>query len=298
MKITADIIIKAGYGTHRLANVESLVVALYRFGAAYGLGRPHRAAHFLAQTAHESGGYRYDRELWGPTPAQIRYEGRKDLGNIIAGDGKRFLGRTAMQLTGRMNYTKFLNWCIRQGYTPPDFTADPDAVTSDPWEGLVPIWFWEDGWESVPSVRSLNDYADENNIEMISRRINGGLNGYADRLNWYTRFGLVMLGYGAAAVAEFQTFAGLERDGVSGPRTRAAIHSRLMNLGKDIADDPPDPIPEVSLPIPEPPPPRQPDDPGPPEPPEPKASAPKSWWERWTEKGAGGAPSLGFWDGR
>ena len=61
-------------------------------------------AQFLAQVMHESGGLRYVREIWGPTKAQARYEGRKDLGNTQPGDGKRFMGRDVIQVTGRANH--------------------------------------------------------------------------------------------------------------------------------------------------------------------------------------------------
>lgn len=71
----------------------------------YGIDTKARQAAFLAQIGHESGRLRYVRELWGPTPAQRRYEGRKDLGNTQPGDGKRFMGRGLIQVTGRANYT-------------------------------------------------------------------------------------------------------------------------------------------------------------------------------------------------
>src|SRR5690606_17393021 len=66
---------------------------------------PTRLAAFLAQVGHESGGFVYAREIWGPTEAQKRYEGRKDLGNTQPGDGSRFRGRGLIQITGRANYT-------------------------------------------------------------------------------------------------------------------------------------------------------------------------------------------------
>ncbi len=68
------------------------------------INTPARAAAFLAQVGHESGQLRYLREIWGPTPAQVRYEGRADLGNAQPGDGKRFMGRGLIQITGRKNY--------------------------------------------------------------------------------------------------------------------------------------------------------------------------------------------------
>lgn len=208
-------------------NMQSMVLGLQMAGVGAGLNRPHRLAHFLAQTAHESMGWHYDREVWGPTAAQARYEGRRDLGNVQQGDGYRFRGRSGGQITGRTNYAAFTAWARRMDASAPDFTANPDAVNTDPWEGLGPIWYWDDG---NPTGESLNAYADANNAEMITRRINGGLNGYADRLHRYTRAALVLLGYPPDAVLLFQgaaRFTGKDLDGLSGPKTRAALHAAL-----------------------------------------------------------------------
>jgi len=68
-------------------NIESLLAGLRQAGTQKGLNLPHRLFQFLAQTAHESQGFRYDREVWRPTAAQLKYEGRKDLGNTQPGDG-------------------------------------------------------------------------------------------------------------------------------------------------------------------------------------------------------------------
>src|SRR5690606_15801790 len=126
--------------------------------------------------------FRYDREVWGPTPAQARYEDRADLGHSAAVDGEAFMfrGRTGIQITGRHNTVNFRDWCRRViGGNVPDFEKNPDAMLTDPWEGLGPIWYWDVG---NPERKSLNRYADRGDIEMITRRVNGGLNGYADRL--------------------------------------------------------------------------------------------------------------------
>ncbi len=62
-----------------------------------------RLIHFLAQLAHETGNFRYMEEI----ASGAAYEGRKDLGNTQAGDGKRFKGRGPIQLTGRANHRKY-----------------------------------------------------------------------------------------------------------------------------------------------------------------------------------------------
>lgn len=202
------------------SNMESTIAGLEMAGVGVGLNRPHRLAQYLAQLAHESGLWRYDREVWGPTEAQKRYEGRKDLGNTEPGDGSKFRGHTAAQITGRANTTDFRDWCRKIDPRAPDFVANPGLMNTDPWEGLGPIWYWD--------TRGLNRYADNGDLLTITKRINGGTNGLADRQAQYTRAGLVLLGYAPADVRAFQRSHGLTVDGISGPRTRAAIHAELL----------------------------------------------------------------------
>lgn len=137
----------------------------------FEINTPARQAAFLAQIGHESGGMKWLSEIWGPTPAQRRYEGRKDLGNTQPGDGSRFRGRGLIQTTGRANYVatgKALGL---------DLIADPTQLGKMPAAARSAAWFWKS--------RGLNELADAGRFELITRRINGGLNGYADRLQRY-----------------------------------------------------------------------------------------------------------------
>ncbi len=224
MQITPDVLSRIT-GKKINDNMRSIAAGLDRYGKQSGLDRPHRLAHYLAQLAHESGAFRYDGEIWGPTPAQKRYDTRTDLGNTKAvdGDGEKYKGRGPLQITGKANYTAFRDWCREKGLNPPDFVADPDMVNTDPWEGLGPIWYW--------STRNLNKHADANDIEMLTRRINGGVNGLSDRIEWYTKAALVLAGYAPGAVIQFQTDAKLTPvDGIAGPKTRAALHLALADM--------------------------------------------------------------------
>lgn len=208
------------------SNLSSVLVSLDRYGAQFGMDLPHRLAQYFPQLMHESGDFRYDGEIWGPTPAQERYDTRTDLGNTPEkdGDGYRYRGRTAMQLTGKDNYRQFSGWCRKNGINCPDFVADPDKVNTDPWEGLVPLWYWDS--------RKINTWADQGDIETITKKINGGKNGLADRIDRYGRVALVLLGYGVteADIKRFQAVSGLGADGDVGPKTRAKLHAALLAL--------------------------------------------------------------------
>lgn len=129
---------------------------------------PDRIAAFLAQIGHESGRLRYVREIWGPTPVQERYEGRADLGNTQPGDGKRFMGRGLIQITGRANYAQISDALGE------DFVRFPGLLERPEFAARSAGWFW--------ASRGLNELADAGDHRRITRRINGGLNGLEDRL--------------------------------------------------------------------------------------------------------------------
>jgi putative chitinase len=134
-----------------------------------------RQSTFLAQVGYESGRLRYVREIWNPSmcPWQARYEGRKDLGNIIPGDGFLYRGRGLIQITGRANYKSCglaLNLPLLDH---PEYLEQPIYASNSA------AWFWE--------FHNLNHYADVDDFEMITRRINGGLNGYKERFELWAQ---------------------------------------------------------------------------------------------------------------
>lgn len=93
----------------------------------YGDGDIRKFAAILANFKHETGHtYQPVREKWGPTPAQIGYEGRKDLGNNQVGDGARFKGRGDIQMTGRRNYTLYAGIVGVDLVGNPDLALDPE----------------------------------------------------------------------------------------------------------------------------------------------------------------------------
>ena len=125
---------------------------------------PARETHFLAQICHESGCFRYVEEI----ASGEDYEGRADLGNTQAGDGVRFKGRGLIQITGRANYRA----CgAALGL---DLEANPQLLESPANACRSAGWFWQ--------KHGLNELADKGDLKAITRRINGGLNGYQDRM--------------------------------------------------------------------------------------------------------------------
>lgn len=134
---------------------------------AFEINTPARQAAFLAQIGHESGGLHWLVELWGPTPTQTRYEGRLDLGNTQAGDGYKYRGRGLIQTTGRTNYRAAGVALALDLETEPELLGLPENAA------MSAGYFWDS--------HGLNEQADAGNFTTITRRINGGVNGLAER---------------------------------------------------------------------------------------------------------------------
>lgn len=132
------------------------------------LGSGLRLAHFMAQLAHESDGFKAMQEY----ASGSAYEGRADLGNTQPGDGVRYKGHGPIQITGRANHRSYGQML---GI---DFENHPELLTF-PSIGLIAACaFW--------TTHRLNELADADNILAITKKINGGTNGLGDRQNRFT----------------------------------------------------------------------------------------------------------------
>jgi len=164
----------------------------------YEIDTPQRAAAFIAQCNHESGGFKRLKEnlnykweslrkvfpKYFPTDelaqeyahkqeqiANRVYGGRMGNGDESSGDGSRYCGRGLIQLTGKNNYTKFADSI--------GIAVEMVPALLETFEGAVEsaAWFWK--------TNNLNQYADARDILTMTKRINGGTIGLEERTNHY-----------------------------------------------------------------------------------------------------------------
>lgn len=148
------------------AYLPHLNVAMY--GAAI-LDTVDRSAAFLAQLAYESA----ELTKWVEAASGQEYEFRQILGNTQPGDGPRYKGRGPIQLTGRYNYQKAGEALGIDLVGQPERAADVDVGF------LVATWYWTD--------RNINPLADALDFVGVTRKVNGGTNGLAQRQVYYDR---------------------------------------------------------------------------------------------------------------
>jgi len=187
------------------AEVEPFAEPLQATMAHYGIDTPLRQQHFLAQTLHESMGLRRFEESFhyspgrvsevfpygrnGYDPSDLEAKARKGeealanalyggdwgeghLGNTEPGDGWRFRGRGAIQLTGRANYEDYHAALLKRGRGR-QILQKPGLLAELPLAIDAAGWYWQS--------RGLNDLADRDDVEAVTKRINGGRTGLADR---------------------------------------------------------------------------------------------------------------------
>lgn len=180
--------------------VDALVNAQDSLISDYGIDTEMKMSHFLAQTAHESGGFRLREEnlnysadrLMAVFPKYFRnvdarsyhrqpekianhvYANRMGNGDEDSGDGYMFRGRGLIQLTGRSNYTAYAE--------DNDMSIDEAVEFLSTAEGAVEsaAWFW--------NKNDISDPAEQDNIREVTRRINGGTNGLQERIKYTNKF--------------------------------------------------------------------------------------------------------------
>ena len=195
--ITLDILTSLFPNTKE-ETLESFVGPLNAACDAHEINTRERVAAFLAQTGHESGGLRIIKEnlnysadgllrvfskyfstreaaeAYARKPEKIGnrvYANRMGNGDERSGDGYRYCGRGLIQLTGKDNYSRFAK---SQG-----ISLDAAVALLETVDGAVAsaAWFW--------STNKLNTLADRGDITAMTKKINGGTNGLAERTDLY-----------------------------------------------------------------------------------------------------------------
>ena len=149
--------------------VESIAGSMTNILSDYQISTRLRIAHFLAQIAHESAGFRTTEEF----ASGAAYEGRRDLGNSESGDGKRYKGRGLLQLTGRANYREL------GGKIGMDLENNPELAAEPKTSLIIACEYWQS--------RKMNRLCDEDNLVAVTKKVNGGRNGLEDRANYLAK---------------------------------------------------------------------------------------------------------------
>ena len=225
----------------------------------YEINTPERVAGFIAQTGHESNGYKAltenlnykaetleklfskyfskagrnakDYERQPEKIANVIYASRMDNGDTASGDGWRFRGGGILQLTGRANYTNFGKSIGMTAEAATDYVRTPKGAIESA------CWFWK--------TNKLNEYCDKNDIVGMTKRVNGGTIGLEDRTKHWNHAMELFTGKAApkaaAATSEsassttlrkgskgdlvkkMQAVLGVAQDGDFGPGTEAKV---------------------------------------------------------------------------
>ena len=181
-----------------MAVLSKYIEPLNEIASYYEMSTPERLAGFLAQIAHESGGFNAVKEnlnysaeglmstfgkyfptdtfakLYARKPEMIAnrvYANRMDNGNEASGDGFKFCGRGLIQITGRANYTKLAEALDMTLDECTDYLETPEGACSSAG------WFWD--------TNKLNDYCDRGDFVGMTKRINGGTKGLLERQQNY-----------------------------------------------------------------------------------------------------------------
>lgn len=158
-------------------NRDKYLPYINKFAAEYNMDTYEYLCAFLSQIGHESGQLKYVEEI----ASGKAYENRKDLGNIYKGNGIMYKGRGLIQITGRANYTS-LSKDLKV-----DFIANPYLLKEPLYAVLSAFWYWK--------KRNLNKYSTlkESDFMILTKRINGGFNGYKNRYDLWCQAKQILL---------------------------------------------------------------------------------------------------------
>lgn len=195
MKITAYLL-KALCPKARVDLVEtSKFINLYF--PKYEINTNRRIRYILAQCAQETDGFKTFKEY----ASGAAYEWRKDLGNLFKGDGIRFPGRGMIMTTGRDNYQRLQDWLEKEEHIDKGVSImkNPELLRSPKYAVLSACFYVVDHKYKKFSILAICDGGD---FETLTRAINGGLNGYQDRLAYLGRLNELV----GKEAFEFDTF--------------------------------------------------------------------------------------------
>lgn len=156
---------------YKIEVIDKIYSSLQEVFIKYNINTKLRENHFLAQILHESGNFFYREEI----ASGDAYDTRVDLGNTPQkdGDGRLYKGRGWIQITGKTNYK------LASKEFGVDFVKNPKLAGEYPYCALLAGWYW--------NKNNLNLLADKNDIKLITKRINGGFNGLADRIEKFEK---------------------------------------------------------------------------------------------------------------
>ena len=161
-------------------NVDKYLPLLNEFMPLFGIEGKLRVCHFLAQIAHESGELRYSQEI---ASGKAYDTGRLAiaLGNTpeADGDGQKYKGRGLIQLTGTANYRRFNEYLKKNFEGADDVLQNPEVVETPVYAVIAACWFFADS--------GCLALADKDDIRAVTKRVNGGLNGFDERLKYYNK---------------------------------------------------------------------------------------------------------------
>ena len=175
--------------------IDSYVASFNQFAIPFGINTPLRMIHYVSQTIHEAQYLKRTEENlnysaegllktfpkyfnaqtakeYARQPERIAnrvYANRYGNGNEASGDGWKYKGRGMIMLTFKSNYEAF----NRSDVCTEDVVNHPEKVAKFPLDQVSSMWYWE--------AHNLNALADKDDCEAITKAINGGLNGWAER---------------------------------------------------------------------------------------------------------------------